>query len=240
MVALRPPPRRQLSRAFEHDTVGGIHKRFESGVGSTPTIVVDAHPAFCAGVTQLLDERFTVVGTAATVADLERLAAAAPHVRLVLIGETRDGDLRAAVKVMPERARFVVFANDTRRAQVLTALGLGASGYLLKNIRGTTLAKTLSTIMEGERADDDSLTAMIEEYLARRARRGYVVLAGGKRVPVSPREQQVAELLTQGASTRSIAEELGVSVVTIRRHVSALMRKLGVASRDGMIRLLAA
>jgi DNA-binding NarL/FixJ family response regulator len=206
MVALRPPPRRHLSSAFDQDTVGGPHKHPETGVGgATATIVVDAHPAFCAGVAQLLD------------------------------------DLRDAVNAMPQRARFAVFANDTRRATVLAALELGASGYLLKNIRGATLSKTLRTIMDGARADDESLAAMIEEYLARRAaRRGYLVLPGGKRVAVSPREQQVADLLTEGASTRTIAEELGVSVVTVRRHVSALMRKLDVANRDGMIRLLAA
>jgi DNA-binding NarL/FixJ family response regulator len=81
---------------------------------------------------------------------------------------------------------------------------------------------------------------MIQDYLARRARRGYLVLRSGRRVPVSPREQQVAELLTEGASTRTIADELGVSVVTVRRHVSALMRKLDVVSRDCMISLLAA
>jgi DNA-binding NarL/FixJ family response regulator len=238
MVALRPPPRRHLSSAFDQDNVGGTHRCPETG--ATATIVVDTHPAFCAGVTQVLDDDFTVVGTASTVAELERLSAAAPHVRLVLIGETRDGDLRAAVKAMPERARFAVFANDARRAEVLAALELGASGYLLKNMRGAILSRTLRTIMNGARADDDSLATMIEDYFTRRARRSYVVLRGGKRVAVSPREQQVADLLTQGATTRTIAEELGVSAVTVRRHVSTLMRKLDAVSRDGMIRLLAA
>jgi DNA-binding NarL/FixJ family response regulator len=241
MVALRPPPRRHLSSTLGKNNVGGPHRHPERGVGgATATIVVDAHPAFCAGVAQLLDDDFTVVGTASTVAELACLSAAAPHVRLVLVGETRDGDLRDAVNAMPEQARFAVFANDTRRAQVLAALELGASGYLLKNIRGATLTKTLRTIMDGARADDDSVAAMIEEYLARRARRGYVVLRDGKRVAVSPREKQVADLLTQGASTRTIADELGVSVVTVRRHVSTLMRKLDAVNRDGMIRLLAA
>jgi two-component system nitrate/nitrite response regulator NarL len=240
LVALRPPPRRHLSSAFDQDNVG-VEPHPETGDrGTTATIVVDAHPAFCAGVAQLLDDDFTVVGTASTVAELARLSAATPYVRLVLIGETTDGDLRAAVQAMPEHARFAVFATDARRAQVLAALDLGASGYLLKNIRGEMLSPTLRTIMAGARADDESLTALIEEYLARRARRGWLVLNGGKRVPVSPREQQVANLLTQGASTRAIADELGISVVTVRRHVSALMRKLDVVSRDGMVRLLAA
>jgi DNA-binding NarL/FixJ family response regulator len=239
VVALRPPPRRHLSSVFDRGDVDGTDTRPDTG-GTTATIVVDGHPAFCAGVSQLLDDDFTVVGTASTVAELERLAADAPHVRLVLIGETRDGDLRSAVSAIPERARFAVFASQADRAHVLAALELGASGYLLKNIRGRTLSARLRTIMAGARADDESLETMIQDYLARRARRGYLVLRSGRRVPVSPREQQVAELLTEGASTRTIADELGVSVVTVRRHVSALMRKLDVVSRDCMISLLAA
>ena len=237
-MALRPPPRRHLSGARARDTVGGNLRR--PGTGATAIIVVDSQAAFCVGVTKLLDDDFTVVGTASTVAELERLSAGAPYVRLVLIGETREGDLRAAVNAIPERARFAVFANDADRAHVLEALALGASGYLLKNIRGEMLSKTLRAIMAGSRADDDSLARIVEEYLSRRAPRGYLMLRGGKRVAVSPREQEVAHLLTQGGSTRAIAEELGVSVVTVRRHVSALMGKLDVASRDGVIRLLAA
>jgi DNA-binding NarL/FixJ family response regulator len=229
-----------VSSALDQDNVGGTHTRSKAGGSPTTIIVVDAHPAFCAGVTALLDDDFTVVGAASTVAELEQLCAAAPNVQLVLIGETHDSDLRAAVRAIPERARFAVFATESRRTQVLTALELGASGYLLKNIRGVRLSQTLRTIMAGARADDDSLAETIDEYLARRARRGYLVLRSGKRVPVSPREQQVARLLLHGASTRSIAEELGISVITVRRHVSALMRKLDVVSRDGMVRLLAA
>lgn len=243
MVALRPPPRRHLSKTLDRDNVDGTIPHPAAGDAyATPiaTIVVDAHPAFRAGVAQLLDDDFMVAGTASSVAELERVSAAAPHARLVVIGEIPDGDLRQAVNAIPHRARFVVFANEANRDHVLWALQLGASGYLLKSIRGRRLSTTLRAIMRGARADDESLTALVEEFLERRARRGYVVLPSGMRVPVSPREQQVANLLARSLSTAAIADELGISVVTVRRHVSALMRKLDVANRDMIIRLLAA
>jgi two-component system response regulator DevR len=242
MVALRPPPRRHLSSAFDRDNVGGPKKRPEKDAGhATATIVADLHPAFCAGVAQLLDnQRFSVVGRASTVAELKRLSASSPHVRLVLIGELPDGDVQAAVNALPEAARFVVFANEVDRGHVLRALELGASGYLLKSIRGEALTATLDAILAGGRADDESLAELVAGFIERRARSGYLVLATGRRVSVSPREQQVAHLLAEGASTRAISERLGISVVTVRRHVSALMRKLEVENRDGMISLFAA
>lgn len=241
MVALRPPPRRHLSGALDRGVVGGSHIRPKTaGDLATATIVVDLHPAFCAGVAEVLDDDFAVVGSASTVAQLERLSAAFPHVGLVLIGELEHGDLRAAVSVLPGSARFVVFANEAPRARVLHALNLGAAGYLLKSIRGDVLSSTLRAIVNGGRADDESLTEIVAEFLQRRARRDYLLLPAGRRVSVSRREHQVANLLAQGASTRAIAEDLGISMVTVRRHVSALMRKLDVESREGMIRLLAA
>src|SRR3954470_4440874 len=86
LVALRPPPRRHLSSAFDQDNVG-VHTHPEAGVGgTTATIVVDAHPPFGARGTQLLGADSAVVGTAASVAELGRLSEAAPYVRLVLIG----------------------------------------------------------------------------------------------------------------------------------------------------------
>jgi DNA-binding NarL/FixJ family response regulator len=240
-MALRPLPRRHLKRPFDSAPVGDSIIRPESGGGTaTSTIIIDAHPAFREGVRRHLGGGFTVAGEAATVAELEQLSAAMPDVRLVLIGELRNDALRAAVKVIPEAAKFVVFAEDAGRENVLEALELGASGYLLKSIPGPSLSSTLRGVMQGARHVDASLTGIISEFLERRARRGYISVTDGRRVPVSPREQQVATLLGRGSSTRAIADELDISVVTVRRHISALMRKLQVVDREGVIQLLAA
>ena len=52
----------------------------------------------------------------------------------------------------------------------------------------------------------------------------------------SPREWDVLERLREGATTKEIAERLSVSPVTVRRHVSDLVRKLGVSSRAEAVR----
>jgi DNA-binding NarL/FixJ family response regulator len=64
-----------------------------------------------------------------------------------------------------------------------------------------------------------------------------VVEPGGEEL--TAREWEVLELLRQGLSTRAISERLVVSPVTIRTHVSAIMRKLRVADRESALRLFA-
>jgi DNA-binding NarL/FixJ family response regulator len=182
---------------------------------------------------------FSVVGEAATVRELEQLPAAR-DVQLVLIGETTGEGLRSAVEVIPRTAKFVVFATAARPEDVVEALALGASGYLLKSIRGDELAPALRAVLGGEQVLDPSVEDVVARYLARRRRSEQVVLPNGERVRLSPREQQIALSLRAGATTRAIADELGISTVTVRRHISVLMRKLNVVTRESAIRLLAA
>jgi DNA-binding CsgD family transcriptional regulator len=59
-------------------------------------------------------------------------------------------------------------------------------------------------------------------------------------VTLSPREWEVGELLLVGSSTAEIADRLGVSPVTVRRHVGLLLRKLGAKTRDDAVEMLRA
>jgi DNA-binding NarL/FixJ family response regulator len=93
--------------------------------------------------------------------------------------------------------------------------------------------------MGGERLVDRSLTGTLAEQIARRGLVQRLRLPTGERVVLTAREHEVAQRLAAGHSTKAIAEELGISVVTVRRHISLLMRKLRVASRAEVIQLLA-
>jgi DNA-binding CsgD family transcriptional regulator len=79
-------------------------------------------------------------------------------------------------------------------------------------------------------------------YLVDRIRRGAdrrLALPGGP-VTLTPRESEVGELLSEGLSTSEIADRLGVSPVTVRRHVGLLLQKVGVESREAAVELLRA
>jgi DNA-binding NarL/FixJ family response regulator len=234
-VALRPP-----RRLLDRDPVGGNGRLTPTDESRTCTIIADEHRPFREGVRSYLGFGFSPVGEAGSVSELAQAVALTASVDLVLISETLlGGGLAAAVEVIPRTAKFVVFATETRDEKLFEALNLGASGYLLKNIPATRLDPTLRAVMGGEQALDRSAAARLAEQIARRGRMKHLRLPSGERVTLTAREHDVAVALLAERSTKAIAGELGISSVTVRRHISVLMSKLGVATRAAAIQLLA-
>jgi DNA-binding NarL/FixJ family response regulator len=226
------------TRPTEPTTVVELHgnAHFKEGV-STDVLIADAHRAFREGLRANLGTGFFVVGEAANVAELERLATTTIATLLLIGQDLPGGGLRAALEVAPATTRIVVFADEARDELVIEALQLGVSGYLLKNTPASSVGATLRAVMAGEPVIDRSLIRTLVGEITRQApiRR---LTVGGERVVLTPREQQVATLLVSGRSTREMAEALSVSTVTARRHISELMRKLRVASRAEAVELI--
>ncbi len=86
----------------------------------------------------------------------------------------------------------------------------------------------------------DELTArLIREYCDRGRRRCLPSLVSGENVELTTREFEVLGRLRKGASTAAIAGQLRITEVTVRRHISAIMRKLGAPDRRTALELLA-
>jgi DNA-binding NarL/FixJ family response regulator len=133
---------------------------------------------------------------------------------------------------------IVVLSRSDHPEDVVTAFTRGASGYLLKGISGEQLAATLQGAYHGE----PPLSRSLVPYLVDEIRRGSarrLPLPGGP-VTLTPREWEVGELLRDGRSTSEIAETLGVSPITVRRHVGLLLNKLGAENRQEAVGLLRA
>ena len=138
-------------------------------------------------------------------------------------------------KASPE-TMIVVLSRSDHSEDVVTAFARGAAGYLLKGISGERLASTLRGAYRGE----PPLSRSLVPYLLDEIRRGSarrLTLPGGP-VTLTPREWEVGQLLREGRSTSEIAEALGVSPVTVRRHVGLLLTKLGAKNRAAAIELL--
>lgn len=136
------------------------------------------------------------------------------------------------------KTMIVVLSRSDRPEDVVTAFTRGASGYLLKGIAGDQLASTLRGAYHGE----PPLSRSLVPYLVDEIRRGSIrrmTLPGGP-VTLTPREWEVGELLREGRSTAEIAERLGVSPITVRRHVGLLLNKLGAQDRESAVELLRA
>jgi DNA-binding NarL/FixJ family response regulator len=93
-------------------------------------------------------------------------------------------------------------------------------------------------VLAGEAALPRQLMArVLDEFRTRRKRRR-LPLVRQLGADLSEREWEVLELLGEGLSTRGVAQRLGIGEVTVRRHTSAVVRKLGVADRAAALALL--
>jgi DNA-binding NarL/FixJ family response regulator len=150
----------------------------------------------------------------------------------------------ALLEVVPELAaahpgvRIVVLTPRTSGDELLEAVLAGASGYLGADVDGGRLPHVLRGVLAGEVALPRRHTErLLDELRRRRAQRATV--AARASAPLTDREWEVLELLAGAASSAEIARRLRISEVTVRRHVSAAVAKLGVADRAAAVRLLA-
>jgi DNA-binding NarL/FixJ family response regulator len=119
---------------------------------------------------------------------------------------------------------------------LFAALRAGAVGYLLKDTDPERLPMALLGVLRGEGALPRTLVArLVEEFRGRGKRR--LSIGGKRKVELTPKEWEVLEGLRDGLSTEEIADRLYVSPVTIRTHVSAILKKLQVPDRAAAIRL---
>lgn len=138
---------------------------------------------------------------------------------------------------LPETAVVMLTVSRTD-SDLFDALRAGASGYLLKDIDPARLPIALRAVLEGEAALPRHLVALLIEEFRERQRRRRIPLRGRRGVELTDREWEVLDLMRQGAATDEIAARLFISPVTVRTHVSAILRKLHVPTREAAVELL--
>jgi len=198
--------------------------------GAARVFLVDDHEIVRQGVASLLTSAggIEVVGEAGTVEQARaRIAATLPDLA-VLDVRLPDGsgiDLcRDILSMYPEMRCLILTAYDDDEA-LAAAVVAGASGYVLKNVRGSGLVDAVRVVAAGG--------SLIQPALARQ-----VVSALQARVPVnSPlavlneRERSVVALIAEGLTNRQIGVELSLAEKTVKNYVSSVLSKLGLQRR---------
>lgn len=188
-------------------------------------LVVDDHPLFRDGLTGLLDTvpDVTVLeavgdGEAAVV----RAAELAPDVVLMdlnLPGMPGLEAIRRILAARPQTGVLVLTMVDDDGA-VVSALRMGARGYVLKGAAQEEVLAALRTVASGG--------ALLGAAAAARA---LTSPPSGASSTLTPRESQVLALIANGQSNPAIARELGVSLKTVQNHVSQVLAKMQVHDR---------
>lgn len=204
-------------------------------------MIADDHPPTRAGVRAALEQHgFEICAEVATAAEaVEAALRERPDVCLLDINMPGSG-ISAAGRITRELPSTSVVMLTVSRDDddLFDALRAGAAGYLLKDMDPVRLPRALQGVLDGEAALPRTLAArLINEFRSRDSRRR-LSFAGRADVRLTDREWEVLEAMRTGRSTSEIAAALGISAVTVRRHISEILRKLGAPDRTAALRLL--
>ncbi len=195
-------------------------------------LLVDDHEVVREGLAALLARRpaFQVVAEAGTVADAMTAARRFRPDLVVMDVRLPDGtgieacrDIRSE---MPE-TRVVMLTSYPDEEAVMAAILAGASGYLLKQIRGRDLVAALESVGRGDSLLDPAVT---EQVLAR-IRRVASGSASDELSDLTPQERKILMLVAEGKTNREIAAEVFLSDKTVKNYVSSILSKLNLQRR---------
>ncbi len=196
--------------------------------------LLDDHEVVRRGLSDLLDAEpdISVVGDAENVENaLVRGPALRPHVA-VLDVRLPDGDgirvCRELRSRMPGLAVLMLTSFDDEDA-LLDAIMAGASGYVLKQIKGADLVSAVRTVASGQSMLDPETTARLMRTL--RADPADSPSAPPELARLTPREREILTLIGEGLTNREIGKSLYLSEKTVKNHISRLLSKLGVQRR---------
>jgi DNA-binding NarL/FixJ family response regulator len=128
-----------------------------------------------------------------------------------------------------------MFTSRESEDELLEALEIGVSGYLLKAAVLGWLPNALMDVHRGTFALPRRLTGRVVRQLRTMEPRRRTIIGANARL--TSREWEVLNLIAGGLSTRQVAERLTLSPTAIRVHIAAVVRKLGVESRTEAIEL---
>jgi DNA-binding NarL/FixJ family response regulator len=229
---------------------GGNQRPTEGGYMTEENVTIvlaDDHAPTRAGVRLALEDAgFTIAAEVASAdAAVEETLRHRPSLCLLDL-YMPGGGISAARRIRDEapETKIVILTVSPTDSDLFEALVAGASGYLLKDTSAARLPEALQAVLDGEAALPRILERrLIEEFRSREtrqriSRRRFRPRRHGAGADLTTREWEVLELIAEHLPTMVVAQRLGISDVTVRRHISSTVHKLGVADRESAVELL--
>jgi two-component system, NarL family, response regulator DevR len=192
--------------------------------------LLDDHEVVRRGIRDVLESEpdIVVVGEAGTAAEaLARVPAVRPDVAILDVRLPDDDGVsvcRELRSTLPDLACLMLTSFGDDEA-LLSAIMAGASGYLLKQVRGSDIVGAVRTVAAGGSMLDPRMTAIVIQRL-REPPSGDDPIAS-----LSEQERRVFELIGDGLTNRQIGEQMFLAEKTVKNYVSAVLAKLGMQRR---------
>jgi two-component system, NarL family, response regulator LiaR len=182
------------------------------------------------GIAHALEgEGLRVVGVAADCAGAEALLRKRPEV--VLIDAATDGLETFIAKARTEGCIVIGTGVEGADERAFAGIMAGACGYLTKDLPARAWAAGVRAALRGEAPLSRALTArLVDAYRTRTNSRLLGLLPSDNRL--TTREWEILRLVAQGKTNRSVAQELCISVETVRTHMSNILSKLDAPNRS--------
>ncbi len=191
-------------------------------------LLADDDPIARAGIRSLLSqaEDIQVIGEAQDGFEAQRLVAELrPRILLLdlKMPGPRPAELEKWVRENYPYTDTLVLTSHDRNAYLTSMMDSGAAGYLSKGESADQLISAIRRAAQGEIIFDDSQISRADDWRKE---------VGEKLNRLTPKEKRVLELLAQGLDSKSIADSLDISVKTVSYHITNLLSKLNVSSRQ--------
>ena len=202
------------------------------GKNTVSILIVDDHEVVRMGLRTLLERRpeFTIVGEAGTAADAVRAARQSrPDVVIMDIRLPDGNGVEACREIREEQpeTKVIMLTSYADDEALMGSIMAGASGYLLKQTRGQSLAAAIEKVAGGESLLDPAVTDRVLVQMRR--------LAAGETdelSTLSPQERKILSLIAEGKTNKEIAEDVFLSDKTVKNYVSSILSKLNLRRRS--------
>ncbi|MEW2630325.1 response regulator transcription factor [Streptomyces sp. NPDC048389] len=197
--------------------------------GKIKVFLLDGHEVVRRGVHELLaaEPGIEVVGEAGTAEDaLVRIPATDPDVA-VRLPDGSGVEVCREVRSRNENIKCLMLTSFPDDEALFDAIMAGASGYVLKAIRGNELLAAVRDVAAGKSLLDPVATARVLERL----RDGGRPVGDARLANLTDQERWILDLIGEGLTNRAIGERLHLAGKTIKNYVSGLLSKLGMERR---------
>jgi DNA-binding NarL/FixJ family response regulator len=198
-------------------------------------VLVDDHGLFRSGVRGELGDTVEIVGEAGSVAEaVPMIRELDPDVVLLDVHLPDGGGEAVIAGVSQERpgVKFLALSVSDAAEDVIGVIRAGARGYVTKTISGDELTSAVTRVADGDAVFSPRLAGFVLDAF----KAGDRVGGDTELNELTPREQEVLQLIARGYRYKEIAARLHLSVKTVEAHVSSVLRKLQLSSRHELTR----